>query len=506
MDFRLSTFYLYANSVFCWGSFWTGSLQWRRGQRVNQLRLLDHRRCLIALTSKKGSCFLVLWGCVARSHGCQKSWDFTIPQARVILGCLWFKEARLAEYPFDSLQTSSEWGQHHDTRVDTSESAFLLPCAFHLVMEPTLTLPVEGGPESQCCLCLPKVAPAATANTRGCDRVVIKKTFIDVEEDLTPTGLPATYNSESCLGVYFKLLWMNHGSGKCQAVFLQVMSCGKRYSYLFVFLMRINDYYRQFHGLLHSIQKAFIMASSSQNVFSLTFSPFEVQGFRHLVTLDSPDESCSGGQIWTDVSLVLDRLVTKQKVVPLDVCPIKMEWWLALLWRGLLRPSLRQVLRDFLCTRPTASQLTPGQPPCIWGCHSDSTRDSETLRTAFLNFGFLQLVVVSLFERCWILALRSFMVHLNISWCYKVVHKQDNPHLSSLSKKDPWQGENGCGKDSPVECRIPVWTWKPGFVGVNSWAQVKRRMPALSAKNAQSHILCRGKWHVSFFLFQKEAK
>ena len=76
-------------------------------------------------------------------------------------------------------------------------------------MEPTLTLPVEGGPESQCCLCLPKVAPAATKihfrHTRGCDRVVIKKTFIDVEEDLTPTGLPATYNSESCLGVYFKI-------------------------------------------------------------------------------------------------------------------------------------------------------------------------------------------------------------------------------------------------------------------------------------------------------------
>jgi len=51
-----------------------------------------------------------------------------------------------------------------------------LPCAFHLVMEPTLTLPVEG-----------------------CDRVVIKKTFIDVEEDLTPTGLPATYNSDSVI-------------------------------------------------------------------------------------------------------------------------------------------------------------------------------------------------------------------------------------------------------------------------------------------------------------------
>ena len=106
-------------------------------------------------------------------------------------------------------------------------------------MEPTLTLPVEGGPESQCCLCLPKVAPAATQihfrHTRGCDRVVIKKTFIDVEEDLTPTGLPATYNSESRLGVYFKLLWMKHGSGKCQAVFLQVMSCGKKYAYVCVF-------------------------------------------------------------------------------------------------------------------------------------------------------------------------------------------------------------------------------------------------------------------------------
>ena len=76
MDFRLSTFYLYANSVFCWGSFWTGSLQWRRGQRVNQLRLLDHRRCLIALTSKKGSCFLVLWGCVARSHGVSEELRF----------------------------------------------------------------------------------------------------------------------------------------------------------------------------------------------------------------------------------------------------------------------------------------------------------------------------------------------------------------------------------------------------------------------------------------------
>ena len=42
-------------------------------------------------------------------------------------------------------------------------------------------------------------------HTGGCDRVVIKKTFIDVEEDLTPTGLPATYNSESCLGVYFQI-------------------------------------------------------------------------------------------------------------------------------------------------------------------------------------------------------------------------------------------------------------------------------------------------------------
>lgn len=393
MDFRLSTFYLYANSVFCWGSFWTGSLQWRRGQRVNQLRLLDHRRCLIALTSKKGSCFLVLWGCVARSHGCQKSWDFTIPQARVILGCLWFKEARLAEYPYDSLQTSSEWGQHHDTLlIHPNLPSFCLAPSI-LSWSQHWRFLWKAQKVSAVCVYQKwhQQLHYISANTRGCDRVVIKKTFIDVEEDLTPTGLPATYNSESCLGVYFKLLWMKHGSGKCQAVFLQVMSCGKRYSYLFVFLMRINDYYRQFHGLLYSIQKAFIMASSSQNVFSLTFSPFEVQGFRHLVTLDSPDESCSGGQI---APLVLDRLVTKQKVVPLDVCPIKMEWWLALLWRGLLRPSLRQVLRDFSWTRPTASQLTPGQPPCIWGCHSDSTRDSETLRTAFLNFGFLQLVVV----------------------------------------------------------------------------------------------------------------
>ena len=102
-------------------------------------------------------------------------------------------------------------------------------------------------------------------------------------------------------------------------------------------------------------------------------------------------------------------------------------------------------LEDFLCTRPTASQLTSGQLPCIWGCHSDSTRDSETLRTAFLSFGFLQLVVVSLFDFGF-----AFLHRSSPHWCYKVVHKPDNPHLSSLSKKDR-QGENGgCRKDDPM--------------------------------------------------------
>ncbi|CAK9105127.1 unnamed protein product [Durusdinium trenchii] len=48
-------------------------------------------------------------------------------------------------------------------------------------MGPTLPLPMEGG-----------------------DRVVIKKTFIEVEDDATPTGLPATYNSDSVIWSRFK--------------------------------------------------------------------------------------------------------------------------------------------------------------------------------------------------------------------------------------------------------------------------------------------------------------
>lgn len=44
------------------------------------------------------------------------------------------------------------------------------------LMQPVLTLPVEGS-----------------------DRVIIKKTFIEVEDEKTPTGLPATYNSDSVI-------------------------------------------------------------------------------------------------------------------------------------------------------------------------------------------------------------------------------------------------------------------------------------------------------------------
>ena len=103
-------------------------------------------------------------------------------------------------------------------------------------MEPTLTLPVEGGydliqsyvnqekqpgkqvkipgrvtrPSRKSVLFVSTKSGSSSTKIRfrhtgGCDRVVIKKTFIDVEEDLTPTGLPATYNSESCLGVYFQI-------------------------------------------------------------------------------------------------------------------------------------------------------------------------------------------------------------------------------------------------------------------------------------------------------------
>ena len=34
------------------------------------------------------------------------------------------------------------------------------------------------------------------SDSAGSDRVIIKKTFIEVEDEKTPTGLPATYNSD----------------------------------------------------------------------------------------------------------------------------------------------------------------------------------------------------------------------------------------------------------------------------------------------------------------------
>mmetsp|Transcript_15626 Transcript_15626/g.19123 ORF Transcript_15626/g.19123 Transcript_15626/m.19123 type:complete len:330 (+) Transcript_15626:66-1055(+) len=43
------------------------------------------------------------------------------------------------------------------------------------------------------------MATTLTLPVEGSDRVVIKKTFIEVEDDHTPTGLPATYNSDSVI-------------------------------------------------------------------------------------------------------------------------------------------------------------------------------------------------------------------------------------------------------------------------------------------------------------------
>ena len=59
-------------------------------------------------------------------------------------------------------------------------------------MEPT-TLPMsctEGGVKRSNKL-------AIGCRARGCDKVVIKKTFIELEGDATPTSLPASYNSEA---------------------------------------------------------------------------------------------------------------------------------------------------------------------------------------------------------------------------------------------------------------------------------------------------------------------
>ena len=63
-------------------------------------------------------------------------------------------------------------------------------CSISLAMQP-LMLPVEG-----LRLAEKEKNQAIPLWPSGDNRLVVKKTFIEVEDDKTPTGLPATYNSD----------------------------------------------------------------------------------------------------------------------------------------------------------------------------------------------------------------------------------------------------------------------------------------------------------------------